>query len=428
MRLIIKSLRVLIQDGVPTFLKKIIEWKRNRDFHKYLVRKDWERVLIYCYRLANNHPEKIEYHQRVARCLKELGRDDEATIALEKGFNNISTLNEVMKILEPTLGFGPTVISKYIYMGGDQNYGCIEHTKSINQHVKKYITKISALSSVENEKKFYLEIYKNFPDIHEITPKLLDYTEWSNPKLTLITMEKIEGTSPLINKKIIGDVIKASKIIASIRYEKLMDCIPNPNLNDDFHLIFDIYPRHPIKALHSFSSIHLKTTNEQLFELIYKRMGKLKYSLASFKSMERLENVIFQKNLYQKIKPKVHYSLQHGDFQKHNMILDSNGNLFIIDWGNMRVGPRWVDIAGYLGQLKEPFQVVKDEFLLNKDKSDHFELIEKIFFVYTLIVIWFIVFPRREFESKHDQYHGPAIEYMESMIQYILEPGQVLIG
>lgn len=428
MRLIIKSLRIIKEKGVMTFIKKVIEWKNNRNFQKSIIQKEWDKALIYCQRLAFIYPEKIEYNQRIARCLKELGKDVDATLTMKKGFNSISSLNEVMNKLNPILHFDHSATHKYMYMGGDQNLGCIEHSVSLTQKKKKYLTKISTLSIGEKERFFYLEIYNTYPEINEITPRLLNYTEWPDKKLSFITMEKIEGALPVFNKEIIGEVIKTSKIISSIRYEKLKERIPNPHFNEDFILIFDLYPRHPINALHSFSSIHLKSTNEQLFQLMYKRMEKLKYSSTSFHYIKRIENLILQKNLYKKIKPLVHYSLQHGDFQKHNMILDKSGKLYVIDWGNMRIGPRWVDIAGFLGQLKESFPVIKDDFLLNQDISDHFDLIEKVFFIYTLIVTWFIVFSREEFEGQYKNYHEPAIECMEWMAQNIVEYDHILIG
>jgi hypothetical protein len=85
----------------------------------------------------------------------------------------------------------------------------------------------------------------------------------------------------------------------------------------------------------------------------------------------------------------------------------------------MRVGPSWVDIAGFLGHNKLPFNVIEEEFLQNTEAISDFDPFEKLFFIYTLIVTWFIVFTRGEFEQNLDLYVRPAVEKFESILSEI---------
>jgi tetratricopeptide (TPR) repeat protein len=420
MGILIKSYEILNQGGWQLLYSKIIERRKNRKFYNYIIQRRWKEAAIQGESLAQSFPEKILYHQWLARCYMEVGKHDLAAKSLRRGLELRMSLEELIKRLEAIQSDSKIPEPKYVCLGGEQNLGGIEYSKFGNGGLKKYLTKISTVSGSEKEKLFYQQIYKFFPKIREITPELINFMDLKDENLALITMEKIEGNKPDLSKKLIRDVITASKKMSSIRYGLIKDCVPEPDFEKDFILFYDIYPKHPINALHSFISIHRKETNDQLFDQIYRRMGELGYSADCYKLFKRLESYIFDLQLFNRINPKIHYSLQHGDFNIHNMLFDEKrGKLYIIDWGNMRVGPSWVDIAGFLGHNKLPFNVIEEEFLQNTEAISDFDPFEKLFFIYTLIVTWFIVFTRGEFEQNLDLYVRPAVEKFESILSEI---------
>ncbi|MGP4106327.1 hypothetical protein [Virgibacillus sp. L01] len=80
----------------------------------------------------------------------------------------------------------------------------------------------------------------------------------------------------------------------------------------------------------------------------------------------------------------------------------------------MSIGPSWCDIAGFLGESKYSFERIHTEYI-NSEVSSHLEPIEKLFLVYTIIVLWFTEFSKEEFDNSHDIYLRPAIELLEEM-------------
>jgi hypothetical protein len=405
---------ILTHDGLHALFYKIMIRMKSSYYLNLLAREQWDKAHKTGKNLVKILPQKIEYFQRLAVWYKEMGNDELATYSLERGLALFISPEKLIDMIESN--YVSSLKSKYIYLGGAGNLGCIEHTQEENGKDTKYLTKISTHSGIENEKLFYLRIYKYFPKLRDITPKLINLIELRTENLILITMHKVEGSEPTVCKKLIKDAISTNNIITSIKYRELKDLIPKPNFDEEFTLINSEFPNHPISALHSFVSIYKKSTNQQLFHLIYKRIQEKKYSSDSVKLMKRLEKIIFDIELFHKINLDIHYTLQHGDFYKYNMITDRVSNkLYILDWGNMRIGPSWVDMAGFMGHLKIPFHTIYHEYLLDHDANCYLDSIEKICFVYTLIVTWFIIFTQSEFDQMLDIYLLPAVELVETM-------------
>nr|WP_272495810.1 phosphotransferase [Bacillus pinisoli] len=132
------------------------------------------------------------------------------------------------------------------------------------------------------------------------------------------------------------------------------------------------------------------------------------------KVVDHLNNLIFGENYYKFISPEVHFTLQHGDFFKANMLINNHtGELKIIDWVGVRLGPRWVDIALFLGTIKLPFDIIRNNFL-DHDRCNY-EPVEKLFFIYTLIVSWAVTFNKNEVENCFENFYSPALDYLESI-------------
>lgn len=406
--------KILSREGFLYLFKKTIVYKKNRDLEKFMAQKQWDKAVIVAENLVEIFPDKLEYYQRLSRCFTMQGNDELASYTLYKGLKLIINPEKVIERLKWDIDSNSSMKSNYVYMGGEQNLACIEHIKIVNGEVRKYLTKISTISGYEREKNFYLEIYNTYKQIREITPKLINFIEISADNLALITMEEIEGTEPVLDMKTIKKAIKANKSITSIKYSEIKNLIPI--IDEELSIYGYKNPNHPIYFINSFVSIHKKSTNQQLFHLIYTKMKAKRYSPISYILMKRLEKIIIDYELYNQVNPDLHYSLQHGDFYDYNMLVEKETNkLYILDWGSMRVGPSWGDLAGLFGQLKLPFYQINELYLIDLDTSYYLDKVEKLFFIYTLIVTWFIVFTRNEFEEKQNLFLLPAIEEVEAM-------------
>ncbi|MFB6466862.1 phosphotransferase [Cytobacillus sp. Hz8] len=416
MHLLRKSLNIVLKQGFKALFIHMNIWLKRKKFIQYLVQKEWTQASVLGEKLVNLIPERIENYLYLALCYKNLRKNELATSTLFQGLRYITNPEILIKVIEDKFPAMEVIQSKYIYMGGEQNLGCFEHTLTNNGEIRKYLTKITTQSSIELERAFYLKIYKHFKNVRFITPKIINISERKTENLALLTMEKVDGIVPNLNGKILKEAINASKLINTVYYCEIIDLIPQPDFNKEFQLINKNYPNHPIFALYSFISIHKKQTNQRLFQLIYKRMRELKYTAKTYELIKKLEMLVFDWELYNQINPIVDYTLQHGDFDSHNMIWNVQmEKLYIIDWGNMYVGPKWIDLAGLFGQLKLPFHEIDKLFLNIEDETTKINPIEKIFFLYPLIVTWIIVFTRNELEENLDYYLRPAIEEFESL-------------
>ncbi|MBP2241863.1 thiamine kinase-like enzyme [Cytobacillus eiseniae] len=411
-----KVYHIFIHEGFAAVLVEMPSWIFGRYFLHLRTKKEMEKAARYGERLIRLFPNKQLFYQWLAKCYKELGKEDLAKSTLLKGLEKRVSIAEIIEVLGEKMNPAIFLESKYLYLGGEQNLGCIEHRVVINGRQKVYLTKISPRVGFENEKLFYNKLYHSFRAYREITPQLINFTEFIEENLLFITMEKMDGLPPAFNQNNIEKMIQAHNLMTSVRYKELIHCLPKQNLNRQVKLLTDGDPTNPIRALHSFASIHTKLTNQQIFQYVDKRMKELNYSLESTQLLTRLEKVIVGKELFNKINPATHYSLQHGDFNDHNMLLEEKSEkLYLIDWGNLAIGPRWIDMAGFLGQLKHPFHRIKNDYLLNPAATGDFESIEKLFFIYTLIITWFIVFEKNEFDQLHDLYIRPALEMVEAL-------------
>ncbi|MCI1590690.1 phosphotransferase [Heyndrickxia oleronia] len=417
MHLLKKTYKIIIHEGFFALFHKFLLWKKYKSFVKQISQKYWKKAIILGEKLILRYPNEIECYQLLAECYRELGQNNLANLTLKKGLHLYMPLEKIVDCIRKGFNNQTISFSEYCYLGGEQNLGCIEHILKDIEDEKKYLTKISFMSSNEKERHFYTKIYPRFQSIKTITPRVVQYQELTSGNLLLITMEKIQATNLYQIEEIINKVMNASKIISSIKYTEVSNLLPKPDFDKDFQLFHSYLIDHPICALHSFIAIHKREANEQLFYLMSKRMQELNYSVKSKSLIKRLENAILANRLYTHISPELHYSLQHGDFDTHNILIEeTSSKLYIIDWGNMRIGPEWVDIAGFFGLSKIRFQVINNQFLLNDAFSGHLEPIEKLFFIYTLIVTWFVVFTVEEFNEKIEDYLRPAVLSIESMI------------
>jgi thiamine kinase-like enzyme len=402
--------KFLLGEGVSSISLKLLEWQKNKELQKYINKKKWDKAVKVAERLVILFPDNTNYKLRLASCYQKTEKEEMAFSVLNQGNGLNLNLKDLINTIEKNLDCYSLGKSKYLYLGGWQNLGFIEH-EIINERYSKLLTKISTMEASKNELLFYSHVINLYPEIKEYTPDIISIQELKSEKLCLITMEKLNGSRPEFSDNLIKKVIEISRVISSMSYNSMEKYITLPAHNS-----VELTPKRLISSMHFLNYSHEEATNKELFHSLYKYMEELNYSNESINLIKDLELIILGNQMYKYIIKDVHYSVQHGDLSSGNFLYENdNKNLYIIDWGHMRIGPRWIDLAGFLGRYKLSFHNVNKLFLSNLDASKHLDQIERLFFVYTLIIAWFSVLSREEFENSHDSHIRPAINYIQQV-------------
>ncbi|MBP1949039.1 phosphotransferase family protein [Virgibacillus litoralis] len=365
------------------------------------------------------HRVKLFYYRKQAAKYKDSPKIENITAKLQKTVEEeFEDINQLKKEIGTgiALNGNSKITSDYKYLGGGSNLGLMDHTEINGEREFKYLTKILTRTIGENELFFYTKVYRNYKPIREITPKLVNLLEYKESNLCLITMEKIIGDEPSFDVDEVQKVIKASEVISSIKLEQLIkDGLMQKSVNANPKI--NINWRHKYKFMgNAFSLLslsHQEEVHKKIFIAIFKRMQMENYSKTCINLMKRVEKCIVDNQMSKTIKPNNHYSLRHSDLNKENMLIEKkSGSLYLIDWGQLSVGPSWLDIAWFLGKLRKPFDVVDDLYLAN---SPHLDDIGRVFFLYSLIIIWFLELSKEEFNDNYTSYLLPAVENIEQL-------------
>ncbi|WP_139365151.1 phosphotransferase [Litchfieldia alkalitelluris] len=302
-------------------------------------------------------------------------------------------MNDLISEIEAAVGGNTTTDSEIVYAGGEQNIGCIV-TKTTN---KDYLTKVSI--GYNRECFFYTRIYpillKQFNDEAIFLSPFIKLIRLKESNIHAVVMRKITGTNINILETM-QKIITLNQRCSSITYRDLTDQYPFDELHQAFVLFHPTNAKDPITALHSFSGIHKQENNESLFRQVKKHFRKRHYreSVAIF---DRLEQFILTNKMYEKVDPNINYTLQHGDLFEHNLIQHKD-DVFYIDWGCARFGPKGLDMAGFLGRLKMPFEFIFKHYI-HHQHGNHLSHIDKILFLYMLMITWLIVYEKDELDN-----------------------------
>src|SRR5690625_2791183 len=218
-----------------------------------------------------------------------------------------------------------------------------------------------------------------------------------------------------VNKANIAEIIQTSKRISSIPYEQIVKKYPNPNY------LFQLKNK-PFFIVIFFTQIHRKKYNKLLFNLLYKLLKQNDYPESTENIIKRLETLIMNNSLYSFINPKEHYSINHGDFIMQNLILkQEDQSIKVFDWATFTTGPHFIDIARFISSSLVPYSEVKELYLDNEETGGDLSLIEKIFFLYSLILLYLLRLKKKATESKQEIYIKPALKDMEDLVSLFME-------
>ena len=369
---------------------------------------EWSKAKNVVNELITLNPNKSEYYFMLGRIYSFLDSYKEAKNIYKKGIecrHNCSIV-EVINRIQCGITNDPTEIkTEYVLSGGRNNYGAFIHI--IGE--KKFFTKITNFDTrdAKREEAFYKDISIKYPALRELVPKFVDTKVIDN--VLYLTSEMIEET-PISSEQLL-DVINAIQRISTIKRSEIVEKHPNPNY------LFQMKNR-AISIVIFFTKIHERSYNEQLFNLLYKLLNQNNYPKSVMHIINRLESLIMDNKLYALINPEEHYSLLHGDLIKPNIKNDGKeSNIKIFDWATFTTGPHFMDIARYLSDLLKPYSEVKDLYLNNPDTGGNLSVVEKIFFNYSLILLYILRLKEKDVEKRLNDCILPCFKDLEILIE-----------
>lgn len=380
-----------------------------REYHLlYDYLGQWEAARRIAKRLIRLHPQNAEYQFLLGRSESFLSNRTKAKKAYRRALSlrHDSSFEEVTFRVQQGFAENPAEVkSRYVYIDGKNNLGAFIH----EYNGRSYFTKISTYTSPHNgagrEIGFYKNLVEEFPDLNTIIPHYIH--SMVIDKIAYLTIEMInsaEGVQPAAAK-----VIQASKQISAVRYQDLAEKYPPPRY------VYQFRKGRAISVVHFFTQIHQESRNRKLFGALNLIMKQHAYPAGIRKLVQRLESAIMDHQLYLHIKPDEHYSLLHGDFAFQNLLVEGGtGSIRAIDWTSYTTGPHFIDPARYFSSLLMPYEEIKSAYLEADDRN--WTSIEKIFFLYALIVFYFQKLGRKGIESELSDFILPALEDLERAV------------
>lgn len=396
-----KEILLKVQESSPTndrILKELL--------NLYNAINDKVNAIDVSIKLVNLNPKKSTNHFKLGESYAQMNKNEEAKtnflrgLEIHHGLDIEELKNEIRSgFLESEEGFS----TDYVFLGGRGNYGAFLH----NYQGKKLFTKISRHTlRAKRERIFYKEICESYPRLKKHVPSYIDSKVIDN--ILYLTIEMIEGTPDIVEP--IEDILSTSQKISSIPYEEIAK--EYPNLNYSFQL-----KNKPNPMIIYFTKIHEKYYNEKLFSSLYTLMEQNNYPDSIYSIIQQLESFIMDYHLYEFIYPDEHYSLIHGDYNKSNSKIDKQDNTIkVFDWELFKIGPHFIDIVRYLSGTLVPYSDVKKIYLNNEEFGGRLSLIEKIFFLYALILLYILTLGEKKIGNEIDKYITPAINDMEYLV------------
>jgi len=370
---------------------------------------EWESALHVAKSLIKKNPKHADYHFRLGRSYSFLFKNKKAKKAYYEALeltHHIPFEQLIEKIQSRFAEDTSDVRSTYVFIDGKNNLGAFIH----DYRGEKFITKISKYTHKNNgagrEETFYKNICADFPQLNTIVPQYVDSLVLD--KISYLTIEMIDTISEHPTANHIQKIMAASQKISTIPYEGIHNRYQLPNY------VFQFKKGRAISVVHFFTRIHEETFNKRLFEAVHLIMKQHKYPRGIRHLMQRLESVIMTNRLYAYMEPEKHYSLLHGDFAFQNILMkEKDATPWVIDWTSFTIGPHFIDLARYFTSQLLPYSEVKARYIEDKDTGQKLSEIERIFFLYALILFYFQKLGRKGIETSLSDYILPALEDLE---------------
>lgn len=376
-------------------------------YQLYYSLYDKEHALSYAQSLVDLNPEKAGHHFNLGKAYELVNQTEEAKNSYRTGLEckHGLTIKELMKIVQSGFAKNPeSVTTEYVFIKGKNNYGSFLH----NDQGKKYFTKISRKTKRSNrEEVFYRELCEDYQILKEQVPAYIDSKVIDD--VLYLTLEMIEGVPT--DSEHAKDVIESSRKISSIPYNDIVKNYPIPDSSFQFK-------NAPNPVVIFFTQIHQKSCNEKLFSSLYQLIHQNHYPSSVNGMIQQLESLIMDHELYTFINPEKHYAFIHGDFNRSNLKVDEKDQTVkAFDWDLFKTGPHFIDIARFLSSALTPYSEVKEVYLNNEETGGKLSLIEKIFFLYALILLYLLTLKEEGLGKQNlHTYISPAIHDLEASV------------
>lgn len=375
-------------------------------YRLYDASQKWNNALRTSKELINLNPTQANYYFLSGRAYSVLKDQVSALNSYEKGleYKHDMNIDSIIKMVQQGFTQDPKNVStEYVFADGFNNYGAFIH----HYNNKKYFTKISrSTKGSKREELFYSDICQSFPILKDVVPKFIDSQFIDN--ILYLTIEFIEEASEKADDII--DIVKATQKISSVRYNDLIDKYPNPNY------LFQMQNK-PTSAAIFFTKIHKEEYNKNMFTLLYKLLYEKKYPDIVIRSIQKTEKLIMDNKLYTFINPEIHYSLIHRDFTYRNIKTQKyNNEIKAFDWAGFSIGPHFITVARYLTHSLFMYEDIKKMYLDNKNINGTLTRIEKIFFIYILILFYILRLKEKTTVEEFDKFITPALSDLEVLV------------
>lgn len=264
---------------------------------------------------------------------------------------------------------------------GSEHIGFIEHYITWSNNIKEvFITKIISPNLVGNESLFYENYQTHFTNIQQNIPEILDiYSSVGN--WCFITMEKVIGETPVINKLSKDDLknlIETCLNIGKNTHQSDLKWFHDRNNYSEFEIgLSENY------LVRSFAHIHKKEKFDLINNWVLKTVKTEGYQNEVIKSITAAVNRLKEVEFHNNIKPNKHYRLVHGSFYHNNLITTLN-KIHIVDWAHFNYAPKGCDVALVLRRLplNEAMEMLKENVEFRK-----FDSVDIILWAYANIVV-----------------------------------------
>lgn len=292
-----------------------LKWKRKyKDFNYYYRNRQWEKAIQAGEKdLEIGLIDQVLY-QKMANSYLKMNHGEQGSRYMKKALILDARISKkaLIQTVETAIFSHPSnVKSTFVYLGGGDNLGFIQHLEEAADGTKEYLTKIVPTEYpldhfAYKEKYFHEKVRSQSAALQEITPQMTGFVEVKEERLLLMTFPLL--TNDKISRQKMPELIAVS--------EKIRTAIPA----EEVEAILKVTDTG--KAYHLSSQMHKRSTHRLIFLSIRRKIHTLEQSAELAKYVDRFEAVILGLALYKKIDPTTDYVFSHRDFNENNILYD----------------------------------------------------------------------------------------------------------
>jgi len=319
------------------------------------------------------------------------------------GIDHWNLVSKVESDIKQVQTVSQEISTKYVHMGGANNLGMLLHYSSQSQ-TPFYTTKLESCHLANRELAF-LQWQKNSLDKSEtIAPMLICCYPVAGSKICALTMEYLSQPKEYKPKAIIELYQRMGQLTTKLSRIKGVE-------DRDGLFQFELEAKTKITRTINYivTKMHLPEAYEQAQFFMKKRQNAFVSRPVEF--VQIMQFILNSSFLVKDFDFEKHYGLLHGDFKKANILMDSSGQLRVIDLQYYNYGARLWDLAFFCSKEKSWYGETYNKFIrpLELDESE-----SRIFtMLYTLAILLHV--KKSNVKKKLYMHVMPAISMVNSL-------------